>query len=112
MGESRDTNRTGTGYRYMSAAFAIHETLDRELPCIMRAEREPAKVISFKCGVSKRTIEAIRQSEHGISAHALLALAATYPSVRALVLRLIGETESDPSRLLNEIAKLVQGRGQ
>ena len=109
MGEYRDENRNVTGGP-VSAALAIHDTIDRELPVIMRQVREPAKVIAFKAGVSKRTVEAIRQQEHGISAHALLALASQYPAVKALVLRLIGETESDPSKLLNEIAKLVQGR--
>lgn len=107
---SFDQDRNTRGYRDMSAALAITDTIERELPAILRAERSPAKVIAFNAGVSKRTIEAIKQAEHGISVGTLLALAAKYPKVKALVLRLIGETESDPARLLNEIAKLVQGR--
>ena len=104
---SFDENRNSKGYRDMSAALAITETIERELPAILRQEREPAKVIAFKTGVSKRTVEAVRQAEHGISVGTLLALARQYPNVRALVLRLIGETESDPARILEQIRKMV-----
>lgn len=106
MGEYRDGNRNIRG-RDMSAALAIHDTLKRELPAIVRQIREPAKVIQFKVGVSKRTVEAVRQAEHVISAAALLELARVYPSVKALVLRVIGETESDPAKLIEQIRKMV-----
>lgn len=89
----------------MSAALALRD----ELPRALEQTREPAKILAFKAGVSKRTIESARRGEHVISAPALLSLAREYPQVRALVLRLIGATDDDPSRVLNEIQKLIQG---
>jgi hypothetical protein len=90
----------------MSAALALRE----EMPRALARTHAPCKVLAFTAKVSKRTIEGVKRQEHVISAPALIELAKAYPEVRALVLRLIGETESDPSKLLNQIAQLVQGR--
>lgn len=91
----------------MSAALAINYELRERIPLVLRATNAPAKVLSFAAGVSKRTIAGVQNREHVISAPALLALAREYPQVRALVLELIGETDSDPARILEEIRKMV-----
>jgi len=90
----------------MSAALALRE----EMPRALARTHAPAKILAFAAKVSKRTIEGVKRQEHVISAPALIELAKAFPEVKALVLRLIGETESDPARVLNQIAKLVQGR--
>lgn len=107
---SDDTNPNLWG-RPMSAALAIHFALDRELPAAIRQIREPAKIISFKVGCSKRTVENARQGVCGISAENLLALAKQYPAVKKLVLRLIdaetGDDHETPAQLLERIRKMV-----
>jgi hypothetical protein len=93
------------------SAMSMASVLRAELPEVLRRTHATCKVLAFKAHVSKRTIGGINRGEHAISAAALLDLAREYPEVRALVMQLIGATESDPSKILNEIAKLVQGRG-
>lgn len=91
----------------VSAALAMRHELADALPAAFRQTRDTAKVIAFRAGVSKRTIDAARRQEHVISAPALLALAKQYPPIRALVLRLIGVTEENPSEVLDQIHKLL-----
>ena len=87
----------------MSAALALRE----EMPRALARTHAPCKVLAFTAKVSKRTIEGVKRQEHVISAPALIELAKAYPEVRALVLRLIGETESDPSRALLQIQEIL-----
>lgn len=87
----------------MSAAVALRD----ELPRALERTREPAKILAFKAGVSKRTIESVRRGEYVLSAGALLDLARAYPEVRALVLELIGAPDRDPARIIEEIRKMV-----
>ena len=91
----------------MSAALAYEARVRTELPRILRQIREPAKVIAFKAGCSPRTIEAIRQNEHGPSLGVFMALAAAYPEIRPLLKELTGETDRDPARIIDEIRKMV-----
>ena len=88
----------------MIAALALRDELPRVLP------REPAKILAFKAGVSKRTIDGIRRGEHVISAAALLELARAYPPVKSLVMRLIGAEPGDDTRILQQIADMVTKR--
>ena len=108
-------NRTFTGKRGdMGAALAIREELTREIPAILQGVQQTAKVIALRAGVTPRCIESLREYEHAPSAHVLLALAKQYPAVKKLVLRLMdaetGESGEHPSAVLDQIAKLVQGR--
>ena len=98
-------SKSGNG---VTAALAIRDDLTAMLPRVLARTHEPAKILAFKAGVSKRTIEGVKRQEHAISAPALLALAREYPQVRALVFSLIGETESDPARILEQIRKMVR----
>lgn len=91
----------------MSAALAYETRVRQELPRILREVREPAKVIAFKTGCTPRTVEAIRQNEHGVSIGTLFAMANQYPAVAALVRELLGDATRDHSRILLEIQKLV-----
>jgi hypothetical protein len=98
----------------MSAALHIRDDLAHMLPRVLKRTHEPAKILAFKAGVSKRTVEGVRRGESEISAPALLALAREYPGVRALVLSLVnaetGDSGEHPAEILNQIAKLIQGR--
>lgn len=87
----------------MSAALALRD----ELPRVLAGTNAPCKVLAFKARVSKRTIQGVKRQEHVISAPALIELAKAYPQVKALVLRLIGETESEPSRALLQIQEIL-----
>jgi hypothetical protein len=95
----------------MSAALHIRDDLATMLPRALERTREPAKVLSFVAGVSKRTIEGLKRKEHPISAPALLALAREYPAVKALVLSLVdaetGDSGQNPAQILSQIATLV-----
>ena len=98
----------------MTAARNIRDDLAAMLPRVLARTHQPAKVLAFKAGVSLRTIEGVKRQEHAISAPALLALAREYPQVRALVLSLVqaetGDSGENPAAILDQIAKLVQGR--
>ena len=108
----REANpRTVPGIDRMSAALAIRDELVREVPRLLQAERESAKIIALRAGVTPRCVEGLREHEHAPSAHVLLALAKQYPTVRALVLRLMdaetGDSGESPAAVLDQIAKLV-----
>lgn len=95
----RETDRNN-GSDTMSAAIALRD----ELPRIL-ATQAPAKVLSFKAQVSKRTIEGIKRQEHVISAAALIELARQYPQIKTFVLELMGPVESDPAWLMAQLQK-------
>jgi hypothetical protein len=114
MSQQSDSNRTQSGGKNgssMSAALHIRDDLAHMLPRVLRRTQEPAKVLAFKAGVSKRTVEGVRRGESEISAPALLALAREYPAVKALVLSLVdaetGDSGQNPAQILSQIATLV-----
>jgi hypothetical protein len=92
----------------VSAALNIRDDLATMLPRVLKRTHEPAKVLAFAAGVSKRTVEGVRRGENEISGHALLALAREYPGVRALVLSLVaaesGESGENPVEIMTQIA--------
>lgn len=90
----------------LSAALALRD----ELPRVLARIHEPAKIISFKAKVSKRTIDGAKRGEHVVTAGALLELARLYPEVKSLVLKLIGGVETDPAYLMHVLQKHIQGK--
>jgi hypothetical protein len=80
------------------------------LPPVVRAIREPAKVIAFRARVSARTVEGIKQSEHGVSGETLIQLARAFPEIKSLVIELIGGVENDPAYLMFLLNKYIQGK--
>lgn len=90
----------------MSAALALRD----ELPRALEQTREPAKILAFKAGVSKRTIESARRGEHVLSAAALLDLAREFPAIKHLVIELIGGVENDPAYLMHLLQKHLEAR--
>ncbi len=78
------------------------------LPPIVRAIREPSKVIAFRARVSPRTVEGIRQAEHGVSGETLIALARAYPEIKAMVIELLGGVETDPAYLMHQLQKHLE----
>ena len=96
----------------VSAALSIRRALVDDLPALM--PRESAKIIAFKVGVTPRCIHGIRQSEHAPRSDVLLALGRRYPIIRQKIMELMdaetGTSGDDPSNVLDQIAKLVQGR--
>jgi hypothetical protein len=103
--------QVGNAGRDMSAALAIRDDLANMLPRVLERTHEPAKVLAFRAGVSKRTIDGLKRKEHPISAPALIALARQYPGVRALVLSLVnaetGDSGEHPAAVLDQIHKLL-----
>lgn len=95
-------------------ALAIRDDLLREFPPIVQRMREAAKVIAFKVGNTPRSVEGHRQQEQLPSLAVGLAYGKMYPEVRALLMRLMdanmGDSGDSPAKVLNEIAKLMQGR--
>jgi hypothetical protein len=95
----------------VSAALAMRDEIGAMLPRVLERTREPAKVLAFKVGVSKRTIESVKRNEHAISAGALIALAREYPGVKALVISLVnaetGDSGENPAAVLDQIHKLL-----
>ena len=101
----RDSNRNLPGGRVVGLP-----ALKEALPPVVRAIREPAKVIAFRARVSPRTVEGIKQSEHGVSGETLLSLARAFPEIKHLVIELIGGVETDPAYLMFLLQKHVEGR--
>lgn len=109
-----NTETFGTKRRSMTA---LAVTIEREalelLPRLL--QKEPAKVIAFKAGArSTRTAENWQAGINLPQVPAFLALASQLPELKAKVLEWLdastGDAESDPQRVLDEIAKLMRGR--
>lgn len=77
-------------------------------------DRETAKVVAFKLKVPQRTVENWQARVNRPSALNLFALSALYPAVRGKMFELLaaqaGDSGEDPSRVLNDIIRLIVGR--
>ena len=85
----------------------------REGRAIVRAiaERERAKVIAAKAGITPRQAYNYREHEHDPGWLAFMALAAAYPELRAAVarwLRLDFDSQQSAEEALQQIARLAQ----
>lgn len=81
--------------------------LKDELAPIVRRLGAPAKVIALRARVSERTVEAVKQAEHGVNAETLIALGRAYPEIKHLVIELMGGVENDPAYLMHLLQKHV-----
>ena len=111
MEQSREPDKRTVKGKRMSAALAIRTELGREIPAILQNVQQSAKIIAIRAGVTPRCIEALREHEHGVSAHVLLALAQQYPAVKQLVMRLMdaetGDSGENPASIVEQIRRLV-----
>lgn len=101
----------GKGVRLMVAALAIEQDLRDMIPRMLA--REPAKIIAFKATATPRTAANWQEGLNLPQVPHFIMLARQYPELRAKVLEWLdastGDSGDDPSRVLNEIQKLIQG---
>lgn len=98
----------------MTAAVAIEQEYRQIIPEILRSERRSAKVIALFTGATPRAVENWREGYNGPSVPHFIMLAREIPELKAKVLEWLeaetGESGDDPSRVLNEIQRLLQER--
>ncbi|MBN9497836.1 MAG: hypothetical protein J0H39_13855 [Alphaproteobacteria bacterium] len=99
----------GKGGRLMVAAVAIEQDLRDMIPRLLA--REPAKVIAFKTAATPRSAANWQEGLHLPQVPHFIMLARQYPELRAKVLEWLdastGDSGEDPSRVLNEIHRLI-----
>lgn len=101
------------GCQRMSAlALRIEQDLREMVPRVMA--RESAKIIAFRTGAVPRSVENWQAGVCLPQAPHLIALARQFPELRSKVLEWLeaetGDSGDDPSRVLDQIAKLIARR--
>lgn len=99
-----------SGRTMTALAVQIERELREIVPRVMAGHS--AKIIAFKAGSTPRTAENWQAGLNLPQGPHLIMLARQFPELRTKVLEWLDaeQGDSDPSRVLDEIAKLMRGR--